>query len=233
MRSLLENKMGFQMLQPLVPVWDILVYVVLPLWILAGFADYCFHRAGDIEHANGAKESLLHCLMLAEVALPMELAIIFRVNALLLALMLVCLAAHEVTTHYDLKLAMATRKVTAFEQQVHGLLEVLPLTAILLLMIQHWQQTLALFGRGTEQPDFSLIPNPVPGLGLIIPFFGALIVLLLLPYLDEVLRGLRVEKNEGAKPGGRSESTDQRPTMLDHLPKMFHEGLYFRSQKHS
>ena len=163
----------------------------------------------------------------------MELAIIFRVNALLLALMLVCLAAHEVTTHYDLKLAMATRKVTAFEQQVHGLLEVLPLTAILLLMIQHWQQTLALFGRGTEQPDFSLIPNPVPGLGLIIPFFGALIVLLLLPYLDEVLRGLRVEKNEGAKPGGRSESTDQRPTMLDHLPKMFHEGLYFRSQKHS
>jgi len=24
----------------LAPVWDILVYVVLPMWVLAGFADY-------------------------------------------------------------------------------------------------------------------------------------------------------------------------------------------------
>ncbi|MBV9045849.1 MAG: diguanylate cyclase, partial [Alphaproteobacteria bacterium] len=37
----------------LTPVWDVLVYVVLPLWVLAGFADYLCHRATHIEHANG------------------------------------------------------------------------------------------------------------------------------------------------------------------------------------
>jgi hypothetical protein len=173
------------------PVWDILAYVVLPLWVVCGFLDYLCHRASHMEKATGARESLLHWLMLAEVGIPLLLAVFFRINALLLAVMLASLIAHEITGYYDLKLAMATRKVTVFEHQVHSALEILPLAAILLVMALHWPQTLALFGAGTERADFSLGPKQAPRWGEIIPPAASFIGLALLPYLEELLRGLR------------------------------------------
>src|SRR5436190_18042475 len=109
-------------------VWSILVYVVLPLWVICGFLDYLCHRASHMTEATGPRESRIHWLKLAEVGLPLTLAVFFEINALLLALMLLCLVVHEVTGYCDLRLAMATRTVTAFEHQVHSLLEVLPLT---------------------------------------------------------------------------------------------------------
>jgi hypothetical protein len=151
------------------PVWDVLAYVVLPLWVVCGFLDYLCHRASHMENATGARESLLHWLMLLEVMLPLFLAVFFRINALVLALMLLCLAAHEITGYYDLKLAMATRKVTAFEHQVHSALEILPLTAMLLIMTLHWPQTLALFGLGSRHADFSLGPKQMPRWGELVP----------------------------------------------------------------
>ena len=62
---------------------------------------------------------------LAPAIWPLEL-----VNALLMALMILCLIAHEITGYIDLRIAMRTRKVTAFEQQVHSVLEMMPLAAI-------------------------------------------------------------------------------------------------------
>ena len=38
----------------------LLLYVVLPAWVLAGFGDYLCHRALRIEHANGIRETVLH-----------------------------------------------------------------------------------------------------------------------------------------------------------------------------
>ena len=122
------------------PVWDILMYIVLPLWVAAGFVDYCCHRASDVEHANGVKETTLHWLMLGEVGVPILAAVFLRIDALLIGFMILCLIVHEVTGYLDLKLAMATRKVTAFEQQVHSVLEMMPLTALLLLTALHWPQ---------------------------------------------------------------------------------------------
>src|ERR671911_1644060 len=52
-----------------------LMYFVLPLWLAAGFADYLCHRASDIEHTSGAKESLLHLLLFAEMGVPVLAAI--------------------------------------------------------------------------------------------------------------------------------------------------------------
>jgi hypothetical protein len=187
------------------PVWDVLVYVVLPLWVVCGFIDYLCHRASHMEQATGPRESLIHWLMLAEVMLPLSLAVFFRINALVLALMLLCLIAHEITGFVDLKLAMATRKVTAFEHQVHSALEILPLTAILLVMVLHWPQTLALFGAGTQHADFSLGAKQIPRWGEIIPPATAFIALAVLPYLEELLRGWRVGKYCAAagQPGGK------------------------------
>ncbi len=176
------------------PVWDILAYAVLPLWVICGFLDYLCHRATHIEVATGIRESLIHWLMLAEVALPLSLAVFFRINALVLAVMLICLIAHEVTGYYDLKLAMATRKVTVFEHQVHSALEILPLTAMLLTMTLHWPQALALFGAGTEHADFSLGPKQTPRWGELIPPGATFIALAVMPYAEELLRGLRAKK---------------------------------------
>ena len=178
------------------PVWDVLAYVVLPLWVVAGFLDYLCHRASHIERATGARESLIHWLMLAEVMLPLFLAVFFRINALVLALMLICLVAHEVTGYYDLKLAMATRQVTAFEHQVHSALEILPLAAILLIMTLHWPQVLALCGAGPQKADFSLGPKQIPRWGELIPPGATFIALAVLPYLEELWRGVRAGKTK-------------------------------------
>jgi hypothetical protein len=173
------------------PVWIILCWVVLPLRLVAGFLDYLCHRESHIEQATGTKESLIHWLMLVDVVVPLNLAVFFRINALVMGLMLVFLIAHEVTGYYDLKLATATRRVTIFEFQVHSVLEILPLTAILLVMTMHWPQALALFGMGGAHADFSLGPKQIPRWGELIPPFGAFLLLVLLPYGEELLRGWR------------------------------------------
>jgi hypothetical protein len=175
------------------PVWDILMYIVLPLWVLAGFVDYCCHRTSDVEHANGVKETTLHWLMLGEVGVPILAAVFLRIDALLILFMIACLIVHEVTGYLDLKLAMATRKVTAFEQQVHSVLEMMPLAALLLLTALHWPQAEALFGFGQEAADFSLALKPPPTWReLILPMAGFL-VLAIVPYAEEFVRGLRAQ----------------------------------------
>jgi hypothetical protein len=179
------------------PVSDILCYVVLPLWVLAGFADYLCHRASDIEHANGVAENLLHWLLMAELGVPVMLALFFRINALLLGIMLAALIAHEITTHIDLRLALRTRTVTALEQQVHSFLEMMPVAAFLLVAILHWPQLLALFGAG--QADLSLTFQPQP-LTVILSLLGGLLLLNVLPYLDETRRGLMAARANARRP---------------------------------
>ena len=171
--------------------WWILVGGVLPLWFLAGFFDYLCHRASDIEHANGVRETALHWLMFAEVGVPMLAAVFLKVNALLLLFMAACWVAHEVTTHFDLRLAIATRHVSAFEQQVHSFLEMLPLVALLLLVLIHWDEAGALLGLGAASADFSVSLKPLPSAPELICLFAAIFLLGIVPYADEFLRGLR------------------------------------------
>jgi hypothetical protein len=57
---------------------NVLMYFVLPLWLLAGFADYLCHRVAQIENTTGAKESVIHLLMFAEMGIPVLAAIFCR-----------------------------------------------------------------------------------------------------------------------------------------------------------
>jgi len=182
----------------MIAVWSILVYVVLPLWAVCGFVDYLCHRASDMTAITGPRESLIHWLMLAEVALPLLLALFFTINALTLALMLLFLATHEVTGYLDLRLAMATRTVTAFEHQVHSALEILPLTALVLTMTLHWPQALALFGLGGETADFSLGLKTPEAWSALIPPLAGFVLLSLLPYGEELWRGFAARRRHDA-----------------------------------
>src|SRR3954471_3531124 len=110
-----------------------LLYFVLPLWLAAGFADYLCHRASSIELTSGYKESLIHLLMFAEVAVPVLAAIFLEINALVISTMIAGFIAHQLTALWDVTFATNTRRVTPIEQQVHSFLELLPLAGMLIV----------------------------------------------------------------------------------------------------
>jgi hypothetical protein len=173
------------------PPLFVLMYVVLPLWVVAGFVDYLCHRRTHVERASGTAESAIHWLMLGEVGVPLLAAVFLKVDALIMAFMILCLVAHEVTGYLDLQIAMRTRNVTAFEQQIHSVLEMMPLTAMLLLFILHWPQALALFGGGTAHADWSLTLKEPPTWWALTPPAIAFLLLAIFPYAEEFVRGWR------------------------------------------
>jgi hypothetical protein len=61
------------------PTVLILMYFILPVWLLAGFADWLCHRASHTETTTGPKESLIHLLMFAEVGVPLLAAMFLEV----------------------------------------------------------------------------------------------------------------------------------------------------------
>ena len=173
------------------PVTLILMYGLVPLWIAAGFADWLCHRRSDIEHTAGPKESMIHLLMFVEVGIPLMLALICEVNALVLLVALIMFFVHEATALWDVSFAVTKRVVSPIEQHVHSFLEMIPLMAIALLAVSHWEQMAALFRLGSELPEFRLVLKdpPLPGSYLVI-VLSAAFLLSLLPYLFELRRGM-------------------------------------------
>jgi hypothetical protein len=171
---------------------NVLMYFVLPLWLIAGFADWLCHRASNIATTAGPKESLIHLLMLVEMAVPVTAAMTFQVNALIILLMIVCWAAHEVTAVCDVIYASDKREISPIEQWVHSYLGVLPLLSLTLVVVLNWQQFLALFGLGTEAPRFELVwrEPPLPW-GYVLSVIAAVMLLEVIPYVEEFIRGLR------------------------------------------
>jgi hypothetical protein len=170
----------------------VLMYFVLPVWLAAGFADYLCHRASDIEHTSGPKESALHLLQFAEMAVPTLAAIFLEINAFIILLMIISLILHEATAIWDVRYAYATRVVSPTEQHVHSFLEMLPLMGLLIIVTLHWGQFLALFGVGSEAADFRVRLKQPPLPVLYVTVMLCLVLLFeVLPYLEELARTLR------------------------------------------
>jgi hypothetical protein len=186
---------------------NILMYFVLPLWLVAGFADYLCHRAANIEGTSGVKETLLHLLQFAEMAVPTLAAIFLEINALIILIMIVCLILHEATAIWDVSYANKTRKVVPIEQHVHSFLEMLPLMGLVLVIILHWGQFLSLFGLGSEpaRSTVALKQPPLPWTYVVTILFLVLI-LDLLPYLEELVRGLRARRTGSVSPRPAADS---------------------------
>jgi hypothetical protein len=174
------------------PTLLVLMYFVVPVWLMAGFADWLCHRATNIETTSGAKESVLHLLLFAEVAGPFLAALLLDINALVLAFMIVMFFVHEATTLWDLSYAVNLREITPIEQHVHSYLEMMPLMGLLLVAARHWPQFLALFGFGDEAVrfDIALKVPPLPP-AYIFSAVAAALLFAVLPYTEELWRGLR------------------------------------------
>jgi hypothetical protein len=169
-----------------------LLYFVLPLWLVAGIADYLCHRASDIEQTSGYRESLIHLLMFAEVAVPLLAALFLEINAAIILLMIAGFVVHQATALWDVSFAIDKREITPIEQHVHSFLEMLPLMGIVIVVILHWPQFLALFGAGPETARFTLAlkHDPLPW-SYVLSFLIAVMLLEVMPYAEELVRGLR------------------------------------------
>lgn len=176
---------------------NILMYFVLPLWLAAGFADYLCHRASHIESTSGPRESLLHLLQFSEMAVPILAAMLFEINALIFLVMIICFLLHQATALWDLYYAFGRRTITPVEQQVHSFLEMLPLMGLVMIAVLHWSQFAALFGFGAEPARFDLtLKSGPPSWIFVTAVLIAALLFELLPYLEELMRGLRA--NRGA-----------------------------------
>ncbi|MDA9399044.1 diguanylate cyclase [Bradyrhizobium sp. CCBAU 45389] len=167
-----------------------LMYFVLPVWLAAGFADYLCHRAAHIEETSGWRESILHLLQFGEMAIPVLAALFLEITSGVILMMMVFLALHQATAMWDVRYAAARREVAPIEQHIHSALEMLPLTGLLLVVALHWPTFTALIGYGA--PDFSLTLKQQP---LPVSYIATMLVLTalveVLPYLEELMRGLR------------------------------------------
>lgn len=181
------------------PQHTLVLYGVVPLWLLAGAADWHCHRRSSIEDTSGAPESALHLLMLAEMGLPLLAAIYLEVNALVLALLCFGFAAHEITAYVDVRYAITRRHVGVFEQFVHSVLEMSPLMVLLLLATAHWDQWLALWGLGMDEARFDpAASSQMPSLAYSVALAVAIAALAALPYVEELLRALRAARRPAA-----------------------------------
>ena len=133
-----------------------LMYLVFPIWVAAGFADWACHRRTAIAQTSGLPENLLHLLLFAEMGIAIAAAALLQINAAMLLLALVLLLVHELTVYADLHYSVPRREVGPFEQMVHSFMEILPLAALLLLAALAWPQALALLGLESEPADWSL-----------------------------------------------------------------------------
>jgi hypothetical protein len=169
----------------------LILYCLIPLWIVAGFADWLCHRTSNISENAGAKESAIHLLMLFEVGIPLVAGLFLEINALVLLLMGIGLAAHEATGLWDLHYAHGKRDISPLEQHVHSFQEMIPMMLFALVCLLNWEQFIALI-TWNDQARFLLERkrDPLPFaylagiLSLATLFVGA-------PFIEEFLRTSR------------------------------------------
>jgi hypothetical protein len=169
---------------------SLLAFVILPLWIAAGLADYFCHRATSIETTSGTRESALHLIQFGLVGIPVTLALFWDINAGYFILAAILLLLHHAVAAVDLVYANPRRHIAPREQMIHSVLEIIPLTALFLVAVLYWPQVLALVGKGPEPaifaPKLRLLPLPFVLTTLAGAFF-----LNFVPYIEELWRCAR------------------------------------------
>ncbi len=162
----------------------VLMYVLVPLWLVAGLADYGCHRMTRIEESSGPKESILHIAQFVQVGSGLLAALWLEVNTLVLAFMVLCALLHQATAVWDVSYANATRWVPPVEQHIHGVLESLPFVALMLVAILHWDSA--------TSPDFALSwKSPALPAWYLTAVMAAAAVLGIVPYGEELARTIR------------------------------------------
>ena len=173
----------------------VLLYGILPLWVVPGFVDYVFHRKTHIESTSGTHESLIHGMQMTSIGIPTLIGLLCEVNAGTIAIAIGLTAVHEALTVWDVAYAEPLRRPTPNEQHTHSFLEVTPLMALMSMLTLHPQQTAALFGRGDTPPRWGLRPKTPPlSRRYVAGILGLITLLVALPYGEEFMRCYRADR---------------------------------------
>jgi hypothetical protein len=178
---------------------QLLLYAVLPIWVLAGFGDWLMHRWQRIEDTAGWRESVLHLALVFEMGVAVMAVLLLQLTAAVFVLLLVACLLHELTVWRDLTYAAARRRIPVPEQWVHSIQIVLPWAGLAILAAIHRDQAGALLGLGNAAADWSirLKEPPLPALEVVLAI-GAALALVALPFLQEFARCLRTARVESA-----------------------------------
>ena len=160
---------------------------VVPLWILAGLADWWCHRRTAIERTSGLRENLFHWLLFAEAGMALGAVAVLEVNAALLLLVSAAFLLHEGTTFIELRYTVPRREVAPLEQMIHSFMEILPLLLLGLLAVIGWDQGQALFDGG--RADFALRATRTPWPpAYLLAVAGSVLLFNVLPMAEESVR---------------------------------------------
>jgi hypothetical protein len=173
-------------------LWGLLGYGILPLWLLAGLADYWLHQRTSIATTAGAPESRLHFVQTLEVGVPVLIVLFLELNLLALAVMVAAAVAHTVTAYWDVRYASSRRVILPFEQVVHAFLFTLPIFATALLVVMHWPAASAM-APGADAWSLRLRDPSWPTAVLVV-VLGASLLFGLLPGLAEWWQSHRVAR---------------------------------------
>lgn len=176
-------------------IYSYLVWFLLPLWLMTGFADWFCHRKERIELTSGAKESLLHLLMLAEIGLPILYCLFFAINSTAILICFAGFISHEITTWWDVRYAFQCRRIGPTEQHVHGLLERLPLIGLSCIVFLNSEEFMALAGLTDRQPNFAIRLKTAWPFEWVAATLAAVFLLQVLPYCEELWRCVRASQS--------------------------------------
>jgi hypothetical protein len=165
----------------------LLMAVVIPVWIVAGLADWWCHRRTGIERTSGWPENAFHWFLLAEAGVALLAVALLEINAGVLVLVFAAFLAHELTTFIELRYTVPLREVRPGEQMIHSFMELLPLLVLALIAVRQWDQVLALFDAGL--PDFTLRAKEYPWPATYLAGMAlAVLVLNVVPMAEEGVR---------------------------------------------
>jgi hypothetical protein len=171
----------------------LLMYGVLPLWMLAGVADWACHRRTCIESTGGLRESAFHWVMFSQMGVAALAVLFLELNAAVLLLAGALFLAHEVTTWMELRFVVGRREVSPIEQMIHSFMEILPLAGLFLLLGLYADRRNP---AGASDWSLRLKDEPLPAAYLLAALAGAML-LNVLPLAEESWRCWRGRQGAG------------------------------------
>lgn len=165
-----------------------LVWVLYPLWLVAGGIDYLCHRHTDIERTSGATESSFHIAEFLTIGFIVVAAALLEITLVVLILMFAAACVHTALAFVDVSYTIGRRRITALEQHVHGVMNVLPFVAVAILAMLNWDHLL--YGSALRWKDAPLTLQQQ------ILLISSFVILAGAPVFEELLRTKQHDRDE-------------------------------------
>jgi hypothetical protein len=157
---------------------------LFPLWLAAGVADYLCHRRTAIEGTSGFRESMLHGVQAVQLGVVLLAGLFLEITTLVAAVMILMVIAHSLTSYWDVAYTTGLRYISPFEQTVHSFLEWIPIVAVSIVVMLHWDRVTA----GSLALRWKADPLPAWQVTLVL---ATVLIVLVIPLCEELWRTKR------------------------------------------